>query len=89
MTRPRTSHGPAECAVLNAHGVADTFGKGETWFRNHQKELEAEGFPPYDELLDGWNRYRVIAWFEDRIEPTPANDDDVTDRLEAMRNGNI
>ncbi len=87
MSRPRTPTPAAQRVVLSPHDVAGMFGKGETWFFKHQPELEAAGFPPHDPLLDGWNLYRVIAWFEERHETAPVRDDGIQDRLEAMRNG--
>ena len=87
VTRPRTPAPAAQCVVLSLHNVAGMFGKGETWFSKHKPELEAAGFPSHDPLLDGWNLYRVIAWFEGRTETAPVRDDGIQDRLEAMRNG--
>ncbi len=87
MTRPRSASPPLDRAVASAHDLGDIFDKGESWVRERLPQLEAEGFPPYDELLDGWNLCRVIAWFEARTETAPVRDDGIQNRLEAMQNG--
>ena len=87
MTEARTPPLPVQCAVLSLHDIADMFGKGETWFREHQAQLEAEGFPLEDELLDGWNKYHVEDWFRARIYT--ATNDNIAERLEEMRHGKL
>ena len=87
MTRPRLEKPSPPLCVLSDDDCAALFGKGETWFRERVTEFEAEGFPPYDELLDGRNLYRVIAWFKRRTETAPVRDDGIQNRLEAMQNG--
>ena len=87
MTRPRSASPLLSRSVLSLHDLADIFGKGESWVRERLQQFEAEGFPPYDELLDGWNLYRVMAWFEERTETVPVQDDGIQQRLKAMQNG--
>lgn len=53
--------------------VAAWFGKSEGWFRDHRRGLEAEGFPPYDELNDGWDAKAIETWQDRRSGLLPAD----------------
>ncbi len=86
MTRPRSEATPLEPAVLSAHDLAELFNHGETWLWERLDRLEAAGLPAKDELLDGWNRYQVLAWFQGRTEATGEHGtDDLTTRLQEFR----
>jgi predicted DNA-binding transcriptional regulator AlpA len=65
MTRPKPRYA-ATPRILNAFEVAARLGKSETWFREHLPELVAEGFPPYDGRLKGWDSTAIEDWLDKR-----------------------
>ena len=88
MTRPRPEKPSPLLCVLSDDDCSALFGKGETWFRERATELEAQGFPKYDPLLDGRNSFLAVEWFKNRQPDEGAYaDDDLDKRLEAMKNG--
>ena len=89
MTRPRPEKPSPLLCVLSEDDCSALFGKGGTWFRERETELEAQGFPKYDPLLDGRNAHLVEQWFKDRQSPVEGavGDDGIQHRLEAMQNG--
>ena len=65
MTRPKPRYA-ASPRIWNAYEVAARLGKCETWLRDHLRELVAEGFPPYDERLKGWDSTAIERWLDER-----------------------
>ena len=57
---------PPPLYVLSEDDCADLFGKGDTWFRERTPDLEEQGFPKVDPLLDGRNACLVEEWFRNR-----------------------
>lgn len=51
--------------------AAEFFGRSETWFREHQAELETQGFPGFDRLTGGWDRMAITRWFDARAGILP------------------
>ena len=81
MTRAKPPYVPAPRA-LAAYQVAARINRGVEWFKAHRPELEAEGFPEYDELLGGWDGKAIEVWFDHRsgLAPGTNNDDAALDR---------
>ena len=65
LTRPRPSYTPTP-RIWDDFQVAARFGKGETWFDKHRDELEAQGFPQYDDFLGGRDADAIELWFDRR-----------------------
>lgn len=88
MTRPRPSYTPTP-RIWDQTQVNARFGKGGNWHRNHRAELEAMGFPAYDEFLDGWDADAIELWLDKRSGIDADNsgaDNDLDGRLEEMKN---
>ena len=65
MTAARPRYTPAP-RVLSEPATAALLGKGAAWFRENRPQLEAEGFPKYDELLGGTDSVAVHRWLDQR-----------------------
>ena len=85
MTRAKPIYIPTP-RTLNALQLLARLGKSPGWFKEHRTELEAEGFPPYDELLGGWDSKAVEAWFDKRSRLVTAAIDDAA-WMETLHNG--
>ena len=46
--------------------MAARLNKGVAWFYAHRNELEAAGFPRFDDLLGGRDANAIEAWFDRR-----------------------
>ncbi len=85
MNRAKRSYIPMPRG-LDEFQVAARLGKSEGWFRKHRAELEANGFPKYDELLGGRDANAIEAWWDKRSGlATEASDEGAW--LEALSNG--
>ena len=65
MTRRRPSYEPTP-RILSDFELATLMGKCETKFRKMRPQLEAEGLPKRDELLDGTDAVAVHHWIDQR-----------------------
>ena len=65
MTRRRSAYEPTP-RVLKKHATAARLGCGDTTFDKKRLELEAAGFPKFDELLNGWDGHAIERWFDER-----------------------
>ena len=75
MTRAKPSYTP-DPRAWDDYQVAARFGKSAGWFKEHRAELEAAGFPRYDELLDGRDADAIEAWFDLRSGLKQASHDE-------------
>ena len=46
--------------------VCARFQRCVSWFDANRSELEAQGFPTFDQLLGGWDSQAVERWFDRR-----------------------
>ena len=65
MTQTKPSHVPIP-RMLDDFQTATRLGKSVAWFRDHRAELEAKGFPRYDDLLKGRDGDAIEAWLDRR-----------------------
>ena len=88
MTRARPLYTPIP-RNWDEYQVSARLGRGVTWFRSHRDQLEAKGFPAYDDFLGGWDADAIELWFDKRSGIAGADhaDDGINRRLEAMRHG--
>ena len=84
MTRRRPSYTPTP-RILDKFQTSVRLGNGETWFDKNRAQLEAMGFPQYDDFLGGWDADAIEIWFDKRSGlANDNNDHGLTARLEAM-----
>lgn len=57
---------PTNALYTNARGVALLLGHKAGWFYAHRKQLECEGMPRKDRLMNGWYVPAVQAWLDRR-----------------------
>ena len=95
MTRARPPYTPTP-RIWNEFQMNARFGKGGNWYHNHRTELEAMGFPAFDEFLGGWDADAIEFWFDRRsgiaevmVDDHHVVDDGIEDRLEALKNGQL
>ncbi len=85
MSRAKPSYIPTP-RTWDAFQVAARLGKGREWLKAHRQELEADGFPRYDDLLHGWDANAIEAWLDKRSGlATVENDEQAW--LGALSNG--
>lgn len=48
--------------LLDASEVAKRLGRSRSWFYDHQKELDAAGFPRPLPVVDRWDPAAIDAW---------------------------
>ena len=65
MTRPLPSYVPTR-RVLKKCDVLARLGWSPGKFKSKRPELEAAGFPMFDELLDGWDAPAMDRWHDER-----------------------
>jgi|TARA_Y100000031_G_scaffold130955_1_gene150995 hypothetical protein len=85
MSRAKPTYVP-DPRTWDAYQVASSLGRGPEWFKEHQGELEANGFPLYDGLLGGWDGKAIEAWRDKRSGLATAAKDDAA-WMEALHNG--
>jgi len=63
----RMSSGPKiHTRFVDRAGVAEWFGKSESWFDSKRQELEAAGFPRRDDIVGAWDVQAMDAWADRR-----------------------
>lgn len=66
MTKPTKLEMPTSRYLSSKWQVAAYLGHGGAWFRVHRDELEAAGFPKFDELIGGWDKDAIDVWLNNR-----------------------
>ena len=66
MTKPRKLKMPKSRFLSSIWQVGSYLGHGGAWFRTHREELEASGFPTFDELIGGWDKDAIDVWLDGR-----------------------
>lgn len=88
MTRARPTYTPTP-RIWNESQINVRMGKGGNWFHDHRAELEAMGFPAYDEFLGGWDADAIELWLDKRSGIISADNENVDDgfmsRLRGMK----
>ncbi len=81
LVEPRIYHRRELVMLLNC---------GETWLASNLAKLQADGMPPFDPLLNGWDAKAVNLWLDRRrglVSDQQAASCDFTDAwLKASRN---
>ena len=65
MTKAKPKYTP-DPRAWDDYQVAARLNKGVVWFNTHRSELEAAGFPRFDDLLGGRDANAIEAWFDRR-----------------------
>lgn len=53
--------------MITAKQAAAHLGRSESWLRSHRPELEANGFPKPDKLIERYDLLAIDAWLDQRI----------------------
>ena len=85
MSPPKPNFVP-EPRVWSPRQIAAWFGRGLQWFRDRRTQLEAAGFPAYDDLLGGTDADACKAWLDARSGLLAPDQDQVDEQwMEALK----
>lgn len=66
MSRSKQHYLPEPRILSSQHQVATLLDKPQSWFRKNRHELEKNGFPQFDPLLEGWDMNAINLWIDCR-----------------------
>lgn len=75
MTKAKPKYTPVPRA-WDDFQVAARLNKGVAWFYAHRSDLEAAGFPRFDDLLGGRDANAIEAWMDSRSGLAQAANDE-------------